>query len=78
MVDQTASARQLSRTQAFMLAVESGYTGVKAAETGESTAQGREGCARDGTVGVAQYVLPSRYAQCVRQSSTIMGAWIVQ
>ena len=30
-----------SRTQAFMLAVESGYSGVKAAETGESNAQAR-------------------------------------
>jgi hypothetical protein len=35
------------------------YSGVEAAETGESDARerGRECCARDGTVGVAQYVI---------------------
>ena len=31
-------------------------SGVKAAETGESHALGRKGCAKDGTLGVAQYV----------------------
>jgi hypothetical protein len=37
--------------------------GVEAAETGESDARerGRECCARDGTVGVAQYVIMSLY-----------------
>jgi hypothetical protein len=30
-------------------------SGVEAAETGESDAQGREECARDRTVGVAQF-----------------------
>jgi len=49
------------RTQAFMLAVGIGYYGVKAAKTGESNAQGRWGRARDGTVGVAQYVLGPPY-----------------
>ena len=53
--------RGSSRTQAFILAVESDYSGVKAAETGESNAQGRWGRARDGTVGVAQYVVTPPY-----------------
>ena len=36
-----------------------GHSGVEAAETEESDAReyGRECCARDGTVGVAQYVM---------------------
>jgi hypothetical protein len=40
------------------LVVSDGSAGVEAAETGESDALARnkEGCARDGTVGVAQYV----------------------
>lgn len=42
------------------LAAANGHSGVAAAETGESDAQerGRECSARDGTVGVAQYVVP--------------------
>jgi len=53
------------RTQAFVLAVGSGYSGVKAAETRESNAQGRWRYARDGTVGVAQYVIaqPTRLSE---------------
>ena len=37
------------------------HSGVEAAGTGESDARerGRECCARDGTVGVAQYVMPT-------------------
>jgi hypothetical protein len=44
-------------------AATNGYSGVEAAETGESDApeRGRECCARDGIVGVAQYVSDALY-----------------
>jgi hypothetical protein len=45
---------------------------------GNQTRRGKSRRARDRTVSEAQYVMHSRYAQCVRQSSTIVGAWIVQ
>ena len=54
-------------------AATNGYAGVEAAETGESDARerGRECCARDGTVGVAQYV--SYYSTGHRGEESMRG-----
>jgi hypothetical protein len=45
------------------LVIGSEHSGVEAAETGESNAPARNRleCAKDGTVGVAQYVIGSPY-----------------
>ena len=52
-----------------------GTFGAKAAETRESVAQKRERTwrARDGTVGVAQYVIASPWAHWASESSAIKG-----
>lgn len=52
-------------------AATNGYSGVEAAETGESDARERERecCARDGIVGVAQYVSAALY-MVQREEST--------
>ncbi len=56
----TQLLRSLETAVVGLRAATNGYSGVEAAETGESDARerGRECCARDGTVGVAQYVVP--------------------
>jgi len=53
-------ARQRQQSWATETGATNGHSGVEAAKTGESHARkhGRECCARDGTVGVAQYVVP--------------------
>ena len=52
------------------------HSGVEAAETGESDARerGRECCARDGTVGVAQYVIPTLQGTDQRVNARETGA----
>ena len=53
-----------------------GHSGVEAAETGESDARerGRECCARDGTVDVAQYVIPTLQGTERRVNEREIGA----